>query len=263
MTEVSTLYSGSSGNSTYIGTPRCGLLIDAGLNAKALTGALRELGVSEDAVQAIFVTHIHSDHVTALRVFGDRHPGLPIYGTAETLQQLVQLRLISAEATLCEITPQGTEAAGLWARCFATPHDAAGSCGYTVEDEKGDRVGVCTDLGCVTEEVERALTGCVGAVLESNHDENILKAGNYPFYLKRRILGSAGHLSNNCCASLAAMLLQNGCRRFALAHLSKENNLPELAYDTTLRKLCDCGAEQGDFSLKVAHRSLPVRHFTL
>ena len=101
-------------------------------------------------------------------------------------------------------------------------------------------------------------------VIESNHDENILRAGNYPYWLKMRILGAEGHLSNRDCASFSAILLHSGTKNFVLAHLSRENNLPDVAFDTVSRKLCECGAEPGgEFGLHVAPALAAARHFII
>lgn len=259
MTAVTTLFSGSSGNCTHVGSEHGGFLIDAGKNLKTVTQSLDAVGLSLTRVRAVFVTHTHSDHIAALKVLTAHHPDILVFGSAKTLEFLEDGAHVSPAARLIEIDERGTEVLGHRVAAFSTPHDAEGSCGYLITTPGGRRIGVCTDLGHVTQSVTDALSGCCAAVLESNHDVDVLKAGPYPYPLKQRILGPNGHLCNNDCAALAATLLQRGCRDFALAHLSEHNNHPQLAYETTLRRLLDCGGEE--FNLSVASPTCPSRHF--
>ena len=136
---------------------------------------------------------------------------------------------------------------------FATSHDCDGSSGYTVQLPDGKKCAVCTDLGVITQEVHRALIGSVAVVLESNHDINMLQKGTYPEHLKRRILSDHGHLSNNACAAEIAKILDSGTTRIILAHLSRENNRPELARNATIAALMDKSmVENQDYILNFA-----------
>ena len=160
------------------------------------------------------------------------------------------------ESLLCELGGCSVAVGGLEIASFSTPHDSVGSLGFTVTTPKGVRAGVATDLGVVTEKIAQSLTGCDLVLLESNYDEAMLKAGGYPYYLKRRILSENGHLSNDSCGELAVRLAQSGTTRFVLGHLSKENNFPDLAYQTTLSFLAAAGLKENfDFKLAVAPRS--------
>jgi len=263
MDSISTLFSGSSGNSLHIGGED-GILIDAGKNFKAICEALKSLDFPVRGIRAVFITHSHSDHVTALKVLSKKLPDVPIFATAQTIDNLLFEGILGPEAMLCPIDEQGIGVGRFFVTPFTTPHDCPGSCGYVIETESGSRIGVCTDLGHRTDTVTEALSGCKTVVIESNHDENILRAGHYPYWLKMRILSEEGHLSNRDCASLSAILLHSGAKNFVLAHLSRENNLPDVAFDTVSRKLCECGAEpDGEFGLHVAQPFVAARHFSV
>ncbi len=255
MTTVAQLYSGSEGNACYIGDDQAAILIDAGKTTKALTLGVSSLGFSLSAVRGIFITHEHTDHIHSLKVLTKKHPDIPVYATEGTLAYLEAHQLIFPHTRLCEMRSGGVEVAGMHIAHFPTSHDGVQPCGYVVHTKENRKIGVCTDLGWVTPDVEKALMGCDGIVLESNHDVNMLKNGGYPWYLKQRILGQNGHLSNRECAGLAARLLLSGCRHFALAHLSKENNLPGLAFEENRQALENTGARYTeDFTLQVAPR---------
>ena len=260
MTDVATLFSGSTGNAVYLGNPAGGLLFDAGRNLKAVCQSLDDLGYSPNRVKAVFVTHTHSDHISALRVLTKHFPDLPVYGTETTLETLDREEAVDPKSVLIPVNARGADVLGYHVAAFPTPHDAPGSCGFLITTPGGERVGLCTDLGHVPDSVLNALSGCGSAILESNDDVEVLKAGPYPYPLKRRILGEQGHLSNADCAGLAATLFQRGCRNFVLAHLSQQNNHPQLAYETTLYRLMDCGAAETDFSLSVAAPDAASRH---
>ena len=150
---------------------------------------------------------------------------------------------------------EGIEAAGMMVRPFPISHDCAEGYGYRIQMPDGRKVAVATDTGVMTEEVREAVTGCDLVVIESNHDVRMLQNGRYPYYLKRRILSQTGHLSNDACAEELASLVKSGTTRLILAHLSRENNVPELAYETAKSTLAAAGMREGmDFLLSVAPR---------
>jgi len=145
------------------------------------------------------------------------------------------------------------EVNGLLVHNFRTSHDSAEACGYTCEAEDGETFAVATDTGFLTEETKAALLGRDTVLLESNHEVTMLQNGAYPYFLKRRILSDVGHLSNGACADFLPELLQSGTGRFILAHLSRENNTPELAFATAKAAFDAAGAKAGiDYELKVA-----------
>ena len=236
-----TLYSGSGGNAAYLETPTARILIDAGKCARTLIGSLKHIGVEMDSIDAIFITHDHNDHVAALEVLAKKHPK-PIH---MLFKSALRYRATQPEALckcfwLYEKAPFTAKVGEVTVTAFETPHDSRASVGFRFEfpdGEKTVRVGYATDIGHVSEALREGLTGCEAIVLESNHDVDMLMDGPYPYDLKLRIRGKRGHLSNRECADLAAELAGQGTTHFLLAHLSEENNHPDLAYDETFSAL--------------------------
>ncbi|MBQ9759731.1 MAG: MBL fold metallo-hydrolase [Clostridia bacterium] len=237
---IHSLYSGSTGNSFLIRSPKGCILIDAGKNAKRLCAALECAETSPDEIRAIFITHEHSDHIGALNVFLKKHP-VPVhilersaYALRNSQSVAPCLRLHSPLYTeqVCDMTITS----------FPTPHDSEGSVGYLIEiptERKCLRIGYATDIGHVSETVERSLLGCDAVILESNHDIDMLHTGPYPYPLKQRIASRYGHLSNFDSAALAARLCATGTKSLMLAHLSQENNTPDLAFSVCQNALRD------------------------
>lgn len=252
------LFSGSSGNCTYIGSAKGGILIDAGVSARRITVALTERDIDPSSIDAVFITHEHTDHVSGLRVLIKRY-GYKVYASAGTLDVLEQKRILSPGDRF-EVLPQsGVEAADLFVTGFHTSHDSRESMGFRIKTGDDRTIAVATDTGCMTDTVRAALRGCDLVLLESNHDVGMLKNGGYPYFLKQRILCDTGHLSNECCAAELPALAQSGTTRFVLGHLSRENNLPELAYDTALAALEQEGMiVKRDFLLNVAPSTATV-----
>ena len=246
---ILSLYSGSSGNAFAICAPSGTILIDAGKNAKHLNAALAEGGVDATRIGAILLTHEHSDHVSALGVWIKKHP-MPIHLPVACLPRFAGET--SVEPHLCPHPPIWTqEICGMTVTSFPTPHDSRGSVGYRIEipTEQGVfRLGYATDLGYVSAEVEEGLSGCDAVILESNHDPEMLQYGSYPYELKRRIASRRGHLSNPDSACLASRLCAAGTRYLLLAHLSRENNTPDTAFDACLSAVGDDGVR-----IRVAH----------
>lgn len=248
------LFSGSSGNSYYVGASGGGILIDAGRSAKQMELALRANGLEPDGIQAIFITHEHSDHIQGVRVLASRY-SIPVYASRGTLEGMEQAGAINGKFFCDIVDGEGIETAGMRVTPFRTSHDSRESVGYVIHTPDGRKIAVATDLGYLSETVFEAVSGCDLLVLESNHDVRMLQNGCYPYYLKRRILSERGHLSNDACAGELPAFVQSGTTRIVLAHLSQENNIPELAYQTALCTLTTCGMKQGiDFELMVAPR---------
>lgn len=246
-----TLYSGSKGNAAYLETPTARILIDAGKNARALTTSLHDIGVDVDTIDAIFITHEHTDHVSALEVLTKKHriPVYMLYNSALRFKDTQPQALCSC-LQIREKAPFSEVIGGVTVTAFETPHDSRASVGYRFEFCDGDhtvRIGYATDIGYITEEIRAGLMGCEAVVLESNHDVDMLMGGPYPYDLKLRIRSKRGHLSNRDCADFAAELCEQGTTHFLLAHLSEENNYPDLAYDETFAPLAGM-----DVTLRVA-----------
>ena len=250
------LFSGSSGNCTYIGTGDQGVLVDAGVSAKNICGALGQIGVDPGAVRGILVTHDHHDHIRGLRVLAKRL-GVPVWATAETLEGILATGNLEPGAWMEELSSP-VEIAGMEVAPFDTPHDVAHSVGFRIQ--AGERtIGYATDLGRVTPEIWQGLAGADLVFLESNYEPRLLEISSYPYYLRRRIASDRGHLGNPECADTVRRLALSGTARFVLGHLSRENNTPELALAASQGALQEEGLQEGrDFLLTVARRSEPT-----
>lgn len=236
MAEFISLYSGSSGNSSVV---RCGeryLIVDMGKGVRSTTAALKALDLPVSGCDGILVTHEHSDHVKGLSTFLKKYP-LPVYGAAATLDFLDANGVVPATSSLHELTPHAQEEVGAFGvQMFPTSHDVP-CVGYRIHTPDGKTMTIATDLGVLTPPVHEALAGCDLVALESNYDLRMLRSGPYPYYLRARIESARGHLSNDECAAKLLELIQQGCKKFALCHLSQENNTPALALQTVFATL--------------------------
>ena len=251
MAKLVPLFSGSQGNSYYIASGGKGILIDVGRSAKQMITALNDNNIDISTVQAIFITHEHTDHAKGVRVFANKY-SIPVFSTFGTNQAMKSLNLVDEKTDCHIISNSGVDLDTMHVDSFRISHDCAEGCGYkvTMNDVK---FALATDLGYLSEEVENALTGCDAVVIESNHDVRMLQMGSYPYHLKRRIMSDIGHLSNVVCAEFLPKLVKSGTKRFVLAHLSRENNMPEIAYQESLNELTAQGMElNSDFTLAVA-----------
>ncbi len=251
MARFCTLFSGSGGNSSYIGCGSTGVLIDVGVSARRLEQALQQRDILPESIQAILITHEHIDHVQGIKTLVKRYH-YPLYGSRGTLEALAKSGLLPPDAELHEM--DGPQTVGdMQVKVFRTSHDSAESIGYTVETATGRRVGVCTDTGVITPGAWDAVAGCHLVQMESNHDVDMLRNGTYPYPLKQRILSENGHLSNDTCAASLPVLAEQGATRFVLSHLSRENNTPTLAFAAATNALTAAGMTGGiDYLLKVA-----------
>jgi len=227
--------SGSTGNCCLVSGGGENVLIDAGVSARRIAAGLARAGVLPGRLDGVLITHEHSDHIKGLSVLLKNDP-VPVYapGTvAAALRRLVP----GAEPYLRPFRPGAAfSLGGLAVESFPTPHDTNESVGYRLSAE-GAVLALATDTGCVTEDMLRRLTGADIALIEANHDEQMLRYGPYPVQLKRRILSDRGHLSNAECTWLAAVLARSGTGTIVLGHMSKQNNDPALARRTVQRAL--------------------------
>jgi phosphoribosyl 1,2-cyclic phosphodiesterase len=190
--------------------------------------------------------------VRGLRVFASKF-NIPVYATQGTVRALEASCIANGSFEIRSIAPEGVEINGNFIKPFRTSHDSVESCGYLISTSDERKIAFATDTGIITDETRAAVKGCDLILAESNHDIGMLRNGNYPYMLKRRILSEKGHLSNIDCSNFVAELVQNGTTRIVLGHLSKENNIPELAFQTTKSALDCIGAVQfKDYILKVA-----------
>ena len=234
------LASGSGGNAALVSCGDTHLLLDAGISAKQITAGLAALGVAPRDLTAILITHEHSDHVKGLSTFLKKYP-LPVYGAEETLEFLDANGVVPASCDLTALTPGREEDIGVFGvKAFPTSHDVP-CVGYRIHTPDEKTMTIATDLGVLTPAVHEALSGCDLVALESNYDLHMLRSGPYPYYLRARIESVRGHLSNDECAAKLLELIQEGCKKFALCHLSQENNTPMLALQTVFSTLGTAG----------------------
>lgn len=223
-----TLASGSGGNCILVAHDGVSVLIDAGISCKKITARLREAGIAPESLSAILLTHEHCDHIAGLGVFLKHYP-IPVYATPGTGAMTARKFPIVAPLLHTFSAGERLQIGGMTVQSFPTPHDASDSVGYRC-CAGAHSLAVLTDLGWVPEDLRAAVTGVELALVEANHDEDWLRAGPYSPPLQSRILGDRGHLCNEAGGALGAYLAQNGAKTLVLAHLSKENNTPEHAY---------------------------------
>ena len=252
MSRICPLFSSSRGNSTFIGTNDVGVLIDVGKSTKQIEQSLIANNINLTSIKAIFITHEHSDHIQGLKIFASRYK-LKVFASQGTMQALEQKGVLTNNFSAEVIDQGGVEICGMHVTPFETPHDSSQSVGYIINTTDNKRAVVATDIGYMTDTVRNAIVGSDVTLIESNHDVRMLQNGPYPYYLKKRILSNTGHLSNEACASELPYFIKNGTNKFILAHLSQENNLPELAFETAICHLSNYNMVHGsDFQLVVA-----------
>lgn len=250
--------SGSSGNCIYVGSEATHLLVDAGISGKRTENGLRELGLTMGDIDGILVTHEHADHISGLGVIVRKYE-IPVYATAGTIQAMQEnggLGMLEPELFHEVREDQKFIIKDLTVNPMQISHDAAQPVGYRISYGK-KKVAVCTDLGVYNDYTVECLKGMDALLLEANHDVNMLQVGPYPYYLKKRILGDRGHLSNENSGRLLCRILHDGLKTVFLGHLSKENNLPELAFESVRMEINmgDNSYKAGDFDIRVARRS--------
>lgn len=240
MAKLCPLFSGSQGNSYYIGSAGKGILIDIGKSAKQIENALKENDIDIKDIISVFITHEHTDHIKGLKVFCSRYK-IPAYSSKGTISALREKEIIDESFNINEISSECKEFDNMRIKPFNISHDCKEGYGYVIETCDGRKTAIVTDTGCITDEISRAVYGCDTVVIESNYDVRMLESGSYPFLLKRRILSKTGHLSNDDCSEEISKLIHNGSTRFILAHLSLENNIPYLAEQTSICRLKENG----------------------
>lgn len=254
MSIICPLFSGSTGNSTYIGTEKVGLLVDVGASAKGIGIALEKAGATFEDVNAIAITHCHEDHIKGLKTVLKK-TGAALIATEKTIEYLVNKECVLPDTKIIVADEKETEIKGIKIESFPTSHDSEGSCGYSIYLPHGKKFSLCTDTGVITDEIRNAISGSDAVLIESNHDIDMLKKGPYPPLLKVRIMSEKGHISNSVCAGEVLNLFKKGTSRFILGHLSLNNNTPLLAQSASEAALMDVGAVNGkDYILRVANQ---------
>ena len=259
----SPLFSGSNGNSILVEMDDTHILIDAGVSGSRIVHALETQGVTPGMIDGILITHEHSDHVQGAGILSRKYD-IPLYATRGTWAAIAARMGRLSPSNVRELRAFEDFYIGrMSVMPFPLPHDAAEPVGYCVACG-GRRVAVATDIGHIKGDWLEAIVKCDLVLLESNHDVNMLKAGRYPYELKRRILGNFGHLSNEAAGHVAVKLAESGVGHIVLGHLSGENNFPELALRTVMDALEAEGFRPGvDVGLDVARRDEPNGAYTL
>ena len=253
------LASGSSGNCYYLGTDTYGILIDAGIGIRTIKKTLRDINVAMESIRAVFVTHDHADHIKAVGHLGEKL-NIPVYTTARVHAGInksycMTEKLYSSVRYLEKEQPMELE--DFHIESFEVPHDGTDNVGYCIEID-GKVFSFLTDLGEITPTAAKPSNISNYLILEANYDEEMLKMGPYPQYLKERISSGTGHMSNIATAEFLAENFTEDLRYIWLCHLSKDNNHPELAYKTVEWKLKNKGIIVGkDVQLLALKRSTP------
>lgn len=256
---ISTVASGSSGNCIYVGSDNTHILIDAGISKKRTEMGLRANDIDLKDISAIMITHEHIDHINGLGVISRKYE-IPIYATGKTIEEIKRNKKLGEipEDIYVEIKEDRHFNIGDLEICpFAISHDAVQPVAYRVNCG-GKAVAVATDMGKYNDYIVSNLENLDALVIEANHDIRMLLAGTYPYYLKQRILGDRGHLSNEMSGRLINDILHDGIKHILLGHLSKENNYEELAYETVRSEiaLSDNQYKADDFNITVAARDV-------
>jgi len=257
-----TLASGSSGNAIVVGKGKRSFLVDCGISLKNMVHNLALLNIAPEEIEGIFITHEHTDHIKGAGAVA-RKLKIPIYASAKIWEELdpcigrlkEEQKVVVQDSFFC---------AGLKVKFFETSHDSRESFGVRIEAEEPETgnkkvLGIATDTGIITEDMHRNLKGCDALIVEANHDHEMLWQGSYPWYLKKRISGNLGHLENRQLAEGLLQWIDGNTKRVVLAHLSNENNTPEIALATVMRILKDSPIvkENPDLRLRVAPRYTP------
>lgn len=256
MLKFCSLYSGSSGNSLFVSSNNTNILIDAGVSAKKVTEALTSINIDINKIDAILVTHEHSDHIQGLSILSKKY-NIPVYANTLTWAAMPnQKEKILEENQNFFENNKDFEIGDLKIHPFDIPHDAANPCGFSIYNGH-KKISIATDMGHVTENIMDNLKNSSFILLESNYEPEVLKYCSYPYSLKQRIDGPTGHLSNISAGKTVANLMNYGVNHVTLGHLSKESNFPELAYKTVTDELIKYDYKKDDINIDVASRNMP------
>lgn len=252
--KLCSLASGSSGNCMYVESQGTKLLIDSGLSGKTVTKALDTIGAIGNEIDGILVTHDHSDHIKGVGILSRKY-NIPIYANAATWEEIKDKIGKVEEKNIKYFENQHPfEIKDFFVEPFSIPHDACDPVGFSLYGNS-KKMSIATDLGYIDQSILEKIYGADMLVLEANHDVNMLEVGSYPYFLKRRVLSDEGHLSNESAGNALVKLVEMGLNRVLLAHLSRENNFPELAYQTVYNILYENEMIAGqDILVDVAQR---------
>lgn len=250
MIKLIPLFSSSKGNCTYIETDTTSLLVDVGITCKRLVTKMSEMQINPETIEAILITHEHSDHIKGIKVFANKYK-IPVYATQKTWDFIGDSLTLPENQKRTFVPNYFFNIGNIKVQPFNIPHDAVDPCGFSFYHNQ-EKVTVATDLGCINEYLISNMLKSNSILLESNHDLNMLKTGPYPWSLKQRISGNFGHLSNVTSAQVVEILAKNGTKNFILGHLSEENNFPELAKETIFSHLKINNINVNNLNIEVA-----------
>lgn len=255
MLKYCSIGSGSSGNCHYVGYKDTNILIDAGLSGKRISKGLEDIDVDANKLRGIFVTHEHSDHIKGLGIISRKYD-LPIYLNYRTwlalesrIGKIKESNIMIFENNKCY------DLGDMCIKPFPINHDAVDPVAFSIFNERDEKLSIATDTGHISDDMKANIFGSKLVVLESNYDKEMLLMGSYTYTLKKRVMSNTGHLSNEDAARFAVDLIKNGTEEILLAHLSRENNFPALAYETSNHILTDNNIKIGrDVQLDVLMR---------
>ena len=258
MLDFCSLYSGSSGNCLFVRTENTKILVDCGTSLKKVQEGLVEIDEKIEDIDAIIVTHEHSDHVQSLGNTSKKY-NIPVYANFETFEAMPKQKekIDCNNQKMFEIGKEFS-IGDLAINPFSIPHDAANPCGFNIYNNK-TKLTIATDLGHMDNELINNMKESSFILLESNYDPEILKCSRYPYILKQRISGPKGHLSNSTAGKTISELMKSDLKEVMLGHLSKENNFPELAYQTVVEELQNNNVDINKLRLSVANRYSPSK----
>lgn len=238
------LFSGSSGNASYIGTDQTHILVDAGMTGKRIEDSLERVDLDASILDGILITHEHDDHIRGAGVLSRRYD-IPIYANQETWEAMeTKVGKISSRNIRVFHNNMDFYIKDINIQPFDIPHDAASPVGFCLFNG-GKKISIATDLGHTNSRIINTVVDSDLVVLEANHDIEMLEGGSYPAYLKRRIRSKNGHLSNEDAGLALTKMIKGKLTHVLLAHLSSENNIPQLAYQTVTQILAANGIKNG------------------
>ena len=247
------LYSGSSGNSLFVETEKTKILIDCGVSGKKIFQALEDLDTSIEEIDAILVTHEHLDHVQSLGMISKKYD-IPVFANYETLEAMPkQKEKIDIKNQKLFTIGKEFKIGDLCINAFSIPHDAANPCGFNIYNNS-NKITIATDLGHMNDELLNNMKESKFILLESNYEPELLQYSKYPYILKQRISGPKGHLPNEIAGKTIGYLTKYNLKQVLLGHLSKESNMPEIAYQTVIEQLHNDNIDTDELKISVASR---------
>lgn len=260
MLKFCSLYSGSSGNSFLIQSEYINILVDAGVSGKKIVDALSSINVDINNISAILITHEHTDHTQSIAILSKKYD-IPVYANKKTWEAMKEKKDKILDSNIFYFTNNKPFTLNdLTILPFDVPHDAADPCGFTISDSIS-KVSIATDIGHMTNGILENLKDSKFILLESNYEPDVLKCSSYPYKLKERIFSPIGHLSNLDAGKTISYLSNFGEKKIMLGHLSRENNFPELAYNSVLEEMKNNNCNIENINLSVADRFSPSAFF--